>query len=53
VIDAGVRDVAWFAGTLGAVARALQSGLVRGYALTIVAGAALFVAYFAWLGGPR
>ena len=53
VIDAGVRDVAWFAGTLGAVARALQSGLVRGYALTIVAGAALFIAYFAWLGGPR
>ncbi len=54
VIDAGVRDVAWLAGALGLVFRALQSGLVRAYALTIVVGAACFIAYFAYLGGvPR
>jgi NADH-quinone oxidoreductase subunit L len=53
VIDAGVRDVAWLAGALGLVFRALQSGLVRAYALTIVVGAACFIAYFAYLGMPR
>jgi NADH-quinone oxidoreductase subunit L len=51
VIDAGVRDVAWFAGALGFAARSLQSGLVRGYAFTIVVGAACFIAYFALIGG--
>jgi NADH-quinone oxidoreductase subunit L len=50
VIDAGVRDVAWVAGALGALARALQSGLVRAYALTIVVGAACFIAYYAFAG---
>jgi NADH-quinone oxidoreductase subunit L len=50
VIDAGVRDVAWLAGLLGLVARALQNGLVRAYALTIVIGAACFIAYFAFIG---
>jgi len=53
VIDAGVRDVAWVAGALGFVFRALQSGLVRAYALTIVVGAACFIAYFAYIGVPR
>ena len=53
VIDAGVRDVAWVAGMLGALFRALQSGLVRAYALTIVVGAACFIAYFAFLGTTR
>jgi len=53
VIDAGVRDVAWTAGALGAVFRALQTGLVRAYALTIVIGAACFIAYFAFLGTAR
>ncbi len=33
--------------------RALQSGLVRAYALTIVVGAACFIAYFAYIGVPR
>ncbi|MBD5635795.1 MAG: NADH-quinone oxidoreductase subunit L [Candidatus Eremiobacteraeota bacterium] len=50
VIDAGVRDVAWSAGALGFFARALQNGLVRGYALTIVVGAACFIAYYALIG---
>ncbi len=50
VIDAGVRDVAFAAGALGALFRALQSGLVRAYALTIVVGTACFIAYFALLG---
>jgi len=53
VIDAGVRDVAWVAGALGLAFRALQSGLVRAYALTIVIGAACFIAYFAYIGVPR
>jgi NADH-quinone oxidoreductase subunit L len=53
VIDAGVRDVAWLAGALGVIVRKLQTGLVRGYALTIVIGAAAFIAYFATLGASR
>jgi NADH-quinone oxidoreductase subunit L len=53
VIDAGVRDVAWLAGALGAIFRKLQTGLVRGYALTIVIGAACFIAYFALIGGAK
>jgi NADH-quinone oxidoreductase subunit L len=50
IIDAGVRDVAWVAGALGVLVRALQTGLVRAYALTIVIGAACFLAYFAFAG---
>ncbi len=53
VLDAGVRDVAWLAGMAGAFARCLQTGLVRAYALTIVVGAACFLAYFAFLGAAR
>ncbi len=53
VIDAAVRDLAWVAGALGAIFRRLQTGLVRGYALTIVLGAAAFIAYFAVLGAVR
>ncbi|MBD5657805.1 MAG: hypothetical protein IAI50_21905 [Candidatus Eremiobacteraeota bacterium] len=53
VIDAGVRDAAWLAGALGAIFRKVQTGLVRGYALTIVIGAACFIAYFALLGGAK
>ena len=51
VLDAGVRDVAWLAGSLGLVFRALQSGLVRSYAFTIVVGATAFIAYYAIVGG--
>jgi NADH-quinone oxidoreductase subunit L len=53
VIDAGVRDVAWLAGVLGLVVRALQNGLVRTYALTIVIGAGCFIVYFALAGAAR
>ncbi len=53
VIDAGVRDVAWGAGALGLVFRALQSGLVRSYALTLLIGTACFIVYFAFLGIAR
>ena len=53
VIDAGARDLVWIAGALGVIFRKLQTGLVRGYALTIVIGAALFIAYFATLGASR
>jgi len=53
VIDAGVRDVAFAAGALGAIVRTFQSGLVRAYALTIVFGTACFIAYFALIGNTR
>jgi NADH-quinone oxidoreductase subunit L len=53
VIDAAVRDLVWVAGALGVVFRRLQTGLVRGYALTIVIGAAAFIAYFALIGAAR
>jgi NADH-quinone oxidoreductase subunit L len=53
VIDGGVRDVAWLAGLLGSVVRRLQSGLVRAYAIALVAGVAGFLAYYAWAGIPR
>jgi len=53
VIDAGVRDVAWLAGLFGALARGLQNGLVRAYALTLVVGAACFIVYYALIGAPR
>jgi len=53
VIDAGVRDVVFAAGALGALFRGLQSGLVRAYALTIVVGTACFIAYFALLGAAK
>jgi hypothetical protein len=48
-----VRDVVWVAGALGVVFRRLQTGLVRGYALTLVVGAAAFIAYFALIGAGR
>ena len=53
LIDAGVRDVAWAAGALGAIARSLQNGLVRSYAFTLLVGTACFLAYFAYLGAGR
>jgi NADH-quinone oxidoreductase subunit L len=53
VIDGAVRDVVWFAGALGYVMRALQSGFVRAYALTLVVGAACFLAYFAFIGAVK
>ncbi len=53
VIDAAVRDLVWLTGALGVLSRKLQTGLVRGYALTIVIGAAAFIAYFATIGLGR
>ncbi|MBC5810665.1 MAG: NADH-quinone oxidoreductase subunit L [Candidatus Eremiobacteraeota bacterium] len=53
VLDGAVRDVAWLAGWLGREMRALQTGLVRGYALVVVLGVAGFLVYFAWFGTVR
>ena len=53
VIDGVVRDVVWLAGWIGREVRALQTGLVRGYALVLALGAAAFLAYFALIGAAR
>jgi len=53
VIDGLLRDVVFLTGWLGREVRSLQNGLVRSYALAIVAGAAIFIAYFAFLGAQR
>jgi len=53
VLDGGVRDVVWGAGALGVVFRALQTGLVRSYALTILVGTACFIVYFALIGTAK
>ena len=53
VIDGVVRDVVWLAGWIGREVRALQTGLVRGYALVLAFGAAAFLAYFALIGAAR
>jgi len=50
LIDGAVRDVAWLAGYAGLLARRAQTGLVRGYVLTIVVGATAFMAYYAFVG---
>ncbi|MHB8151843.1 MAG: NADH-quinone oxidoreductase subunit L [Bacillati bacterium] len=53
VIDGGVREVVISTQWLGALVRAFQSGLVRAYAVLLVAGAACFIAYYALAGGTR
>ncbi len=53
VIDGGVRDVVGLSRWLGAVTRSFQTGLVRAYALFVVFGALLFIAYYALAGGAR
>jgi NADH-quinone oxidoreductase subunit L len=53
VIDAGVTDVARFAGLMGRELRLVQTGLVRAYAFVVVGGAVVFIAYFALLRFPR
>jgi NADH-quinone oxidoreductase subunit L len=50
LIDGAVRDVAGVAGVLGWLTRAVQTGLVRAYAFTIVLGVAGFVVYYALVG---
>jgi NADH:ubiquinone oxidoreductase subunit 5 (subunit L)/multisubunit Na+/H+ antiporter MnhA subunit len=46
VIDGFVREAVWSAGWLGHWVRALQTGLVRSYALTLLFGALVFVEYY-------
>ena len=53
VIDGGVRDVAAGARWLGVLTRSFQTGLVRAYALFVVFGALLFLAYYAFAGSIR
>jgi NADH-quinone oxidoreductase subunit L len=53
VIDGGVRDVAAGTRWLGALTRSFQTGLVRAYALFVVFGALLFLAYYAFAGSLR
>jgi NADH-quinone oxidoreductase subunit L len=50
VLDGAVREAAFSAGWLGAVVRSFQTGLVRAYALLLVAGAAGFIVYYALAG---
>jgi NADH-quinone oxidoreductase subunit L len=52
VIDGAVRGVAASAVGFGVLVRALQSGLVRAYALVIVLGVGCFLAYYVF-GIPR
>jgi NADH-quinone oxidoreductase subunit L len=51
VIDGAVRELAFWAGWLGAVVRSFQTGLVRAYALVLVFGAACFIVYYAIAAG--
>ncbi|HET6274448.1 MAG TPA: NADH-quinone oxidoreductase subunit L [Candidatus Cybelea sp.] len=51
VIDGAVRELAFWAGWLGAVVRSFQTGLVRAYALILVFGAACFIVYYAIAAG--
>ncbi|MDQ2663807.1 MAG: NADH-quinone oxidoreductase subunit L, partial [Candidatus Eremiobacteraeota bacterium] len=51
VIDGAVREAAISSRWLGALVRSFQTGLLRAYAIVIVAGAAAFLAYYAVLGG--
>jgi NADH-quinone oxidoreductase subunit L len=53
VIDAGVKGVVAGAVWLGYEVRTLQTGLLRGYALTVVLGVACVLGYFVWLGAAR
>jgi NADH-quinone oxidoreductase subunit L len=53
LIDGAVRDTAWLAGILGLLARKVQNGLVRAYAITLVVGVAFFLAYYAFVGVAR
>lgn len=52
VIDGIVRTAAGSAAVVGTAVRAVQTGLVRGYALILAAGAGCFLLYY-FLAGPR
>ena len=51
LVDGAVRETALSAGWLGALTRSFQTGLVRAYALVLVAGAACLIAYYALAPG--
>ena len=53
VIDGAVREVAISSRWTGTLVRSFQTGLLRAYAIIVVAGAAAFVIYYALLGGAR
>lgn len=53
LIDGAVREVVVVAQSVGQGVRALQNGLVRAYALFLVGGVAVLLAYYAILGGAR
>ncbi|MBV9233736.1 MAG: NADH-quinone oxidoreductase subunit L [Candidatus Eremiobacteraeota bacterium] len=53
VLDGAVRDLVFWARWLGTLVRSFQTGLVRAYALILVAGAACFVVYYAVAAGLR
>jgi NADH-quinone oxidoreductase subunit L len=51
LVDGAVRETVLSAGWLGALTRSFQTGLVRAYALVLVAGAACLIAYYALAPG--
>ncbi|MGA8532514.1 MAG: NADH-quinone oxidoreductase subunit L [Candidatus Tumulicola sp.] len=51
LIDGAVRDVTSITRTAGAFVQALETGLVRAYALILAIGAAAFIAYYALVAG--
>jgi len=53
VLDGAVREAAIVAIALGNRFRMLQTGLLRGYALTIVVGVVCVIAYYAAIGAGR
>ncbi len=53
VLDGAVRDLVYWARWLGTLVRSFQTGLVRAYALILVAGAACFIVYYAIAAGLR
>ena len=53
VFDGAVRDLVYWARWLGTLVRSFQTGLVRAYALILVAGAACFIVYYAVAAGVR
>jgi NADH-quinone oxidoreductase subunit L len=53
VIDGAVGEIVMIARGLGALVRSVQTGLLRGYALILVFGAACFIAYYAVAGAQH
>jgi NADH-quinone oxidoreductase subunit L len=53
VIDGAVREIVISSRWLGTLVRSFQTGLLRAYALVVVFGAAIFIVYYALVGGAR